>query len=497
MKGCLILQRYFAIIGNALAAELKELGVNELCAFIFLRRAEEYVKNQKEVKYTSLLVEEDLHKKLESEKLDLGYLKYLEENYGIPTLWEYITPDRTFMMQIPPKQYSENPAPLYSHEELLKCLQIRFREIISWLEKEKPDFLLCTPVGSMSGLILYHAAKKMGIPTLTIEFSRIKDFITLSRDNKTLTFAVELFKKIRSGAYKSPRFGEAEKLLKEMRQRGKVEYQPQLKNFDARKELRWLLPKNFLRAVLFLIKSTFDYLRSPYKNDYTAETPWTFLKNKAVRLARTLYGYSDFYERPDWNENFCYYQLHLEPEIAISVLAPFQSDQTVLIRQIARSLPAGFKLYVREHRDMVGFRPRSFYQKIKNIPNVRIISPEIDLFELMEKAKLVTAITSTAGFEAALLGKPVITFGDVFYNVLSSVKRCCAIEDLPQLIKNQLEKTEDNRGELTNFVAALIEESVEFNLFSNWFIDGPRPENLRDNPGIKQLARLILQKLSG
>jgi hypothetical protein len=494
MKACLILQRSFAIIGNAIAAELKKHGVDEFCAFTDLRRSEKYLKEQKEVIYTSLIVEEDIHKNLRNEKLDLQYLKYLEEKYGIPTLWEYITPDRTFMMGIPPQQYSISPTPIYNHEELLRCLQLRFRIFIDWLEKEKPDFLLCTPVGSMSTLILYHVAKKMGIKVIDIEFGRIKNRITLSENYETMTFTENLFKKIRNKEYKSPYHDQAADLLKEMRDL-KASYQPQLSQYKSFKEIKFLKPKNFLKSAAFFTKSTINYLKRPSKDDYLTEVPWITVKNKLIRALRNIRGYSDLYNKPDWNEDFCYYQLHLEPEIAISVLAPFYPNQILLIKQIARSLPVGFKLYVREHRDMVNYRPRAFYKELNKIPNVKLVAPSVDLFDLLKKAKLVTTITSTAGWEAALLGKQVITFGHVFYNALSSsVTHCEKIEDLPYLVKSKLNLRADNE-ELVDYLSALIEESVEFDLFSVWFLKGADPKTVGNNPGIRNLTSYIADKL--
>jgi hypothetical protein len=494
MKCCLILQRTFAIIGNAIAAELKNRGVDEFCVFTDLRRSEEYLKKQKEVKYTSLLVEEDIHKKMKNEKLDLRYLKYLEEKYGIPTLWEYITPDRTFMMGIPPHQYRINPNPMYGHEELLKCLQIRFRTIIDWLEKEKPDILLCAPVGAMSTLILYHVAKKMGIKVINIDFGRIKNRITLSEDYTTLTYAEELFKKIQGKECEPKYRKEAAALLKEIRNQ-KASYQPQLGRYNSLKEIKFLKPKNFLKSATFFAKSIIGYLKRPYKDDYLTEIPWIVIKDKLIRVLRNIRGFSDLYGKPDWNENFCYYQLHLEPEIAISVLAPFYPDQIHLIKQIARSLPVGFKLYVREHRDMANYRPRAFYKELNKIPNVKLIDPSVDLFELLEKAKLVFTITSTAGWEAALLGKQVITFGHVFYNALSSVIHCEKIEKLPYLIKERLDLAADDE-ELLNYLSALLEESVPSNLFQIWFIESIDLQKIKDNQGLKDLAGFIVRKIN-
>lgn len=495
MKGCIILQRSFAIIENALVNELKtNHGISEFCGVVFLRRTYDFINNQTDIQYTSLLFEEELHNRFKDEKLDYEYLKKMEETYGIPTLWEYITPDRTFMMGIPPKEYSVNPTPIYSHEELLKCLQLRLRIFTEWLEEQKPDFLICPLVGAMSTMVIYHVAKKMGIRVINIDFGRLHNKVILSEDYTTFTFIEKLFKSIQNKEYRSLHKKEAIKLLEDIRTEH-LSYQPQLSQHRQFKELKFLSYKNLTRGIIFFVKSLFDYIKNPHKNDYTEKTPWDFIRNKVVRVARNIRGYSNLYDEPNWEENFCYYQLHLEPELAISVFAPFYSDQIWLVRQIARSLPVGFKLYVREHRDMVNYRPRSFYETLRKIPNVKLIAPKVDLFELIAKSKLVFVITSTAGWEAVLLGKPVITFGNVFYNKFSSVTRCEKIEMLPQIIKSSL-NLRGNDGEIVDYLSAMLEESVDLDLFSMWFIKGAANyKEIKNDRGIKDLASYIAQKV--
>ncbi len=117
---------------------------------------------------------------------------------------------------------------------------------------------------------------------------------------------------------------------------------------------------------------------------------------------------------------------------------------------------------------MYGYRPRSFYKELKKMPNVKIINPSAKSFGLTHNAKLITTIAGTAGWEAVCFKKPVITFGDTHYNALPMVKRCRAIEDLPYLIKEQLENFVHDEAALVNFVTAAYKESVDSDLVAIW-----------------------------
>ena len=63
-------------------------------------------------------------------------------------------------------------------------------------------------------------------------------------------------------------------------------------------------------------------------------------------------------------------------------------------------------------------------------------------------------ITGTSGWEALLLGKKVVTFGNIFFNICSETERIENIENLPAIVRNSLDKRIDDE-ELIIFVAAL------------------------------------------
>ena len=61
---------------------------------------------------------------------------------------------------------------------------------------------------------------------------------------------------------------------------------------------------------------------------------------------------------------------------------------------------------------MVGKRTIGAYRKILAIPRVRFAAPELDASEFIARASLIAVVTGSVALEAAILGKPVITFGD-------------------------------------------------------------------------------------
>jgi CDP-glycerol glycerophosphotransferase (TagB/SpsB family) len=185
-----------------------------------------------------------------------------------------------------------------------------------------------------------------------------------------------------------------------------------------------------------------------------------------------LVGYGNIYSAFDASRPFVFFPLQVEPEISTMLYAPYYTDQLWMAKQIAKSLPIDCVLYVKEHPAMYGKRPFNFYKDLTSIPNVRLVRPNISSFELTTRAALLIVITSTVGWEGHLLKKPVIVFGDVFYNKLPGVVKCSAISDLPNLVHHQLTKYGYNEEALVNYLTAQFKESVEIDLTTIWDGEG-------------------------
>lgn len=498
MKGCFYLQRKFAPIGHTIIKHLHTLGVEEFCAYVSMRTAYDFLVSQKEISYTKLLLDEDIHKRYKNETVDFEYLAWLEKEYGLPNLWPYLYIDRIIMNGQLVREYPHD-APTHSYYEMLQCLQVTAKEIIKFLDEEKPDFLFISVIGSLGALLLYEVSKKKGVQIINLDYIRIGNKEILTEDYRTFTWANKLFEQFQGGRIKSGREDEARYFITKFR-KNPAPYVVETGIWAPRpttrlKQLQYLSPVRIAKTVVWFTLFTLRYLVKKNK-DYTDEVPWFSLWDKIKRKARELRGFGSFYSVPDFEKDFAYFPLHLEPEIATLLYAPFFSNQIHLIQQIARSLPIHFTLYVKEHPSMVGFRPRKYYKEVKKIPNVKILNPDINGLVVIKKANIIFTIAGTAGWEAVLLEKPVITFGDVFYNTLSTVKRSVAIEDLPALTLSQLKNFAPNDKELVHFVSALLEDSADANLVELWEKEDQGEDIRNRNEGLIRLAELIAKKIN-
>ena len=164
-------------------------------------------------------------------------------------------------------------------------------------------------------------------------------------------------------------------------------------------------------------------------------------------------------------KSFVFFPLHLEPEAALQSLSPEFFFQLSSITALSRDLPTGTLLAVKETFAGIGRRPDNFYEQIADLKNVVIL----DTLELgtnvVKEAATVATINGTAGLEAALLGKPVIVFGQHNnYDCLPHVRRVESLTDLRQVILVSLSASSEvlaNANTARRYLDVVLERSFD------------------------------------
>jgi len=100
-----------------------------------------------------------------------------------------------------------------------------------------------------------------------------------------------------------------------------------------------------------------------------------------------------------------YFPLQVEPESSTVTLAPYAANQLGMALELSMSLPADYRLIVKEHIWQLGRRPNGFYDKIRALPNAILMHPLASSLDIVRKSDLVCAISSSAAYEAGVLGK--------------------------------------------------------------------------------------------
>ena len=98
-----------------------------------------------------------------------------------------------------------------------------------------------------------------------------------------------------------------------------------------------------------------------------------------------------------------------------------------------------------------------------DIPNVHLIHPSFSAEKLYENCSLVITIRGTSGLDAAFYKKTSIIFGDMLYSLLPSVYRLKSLEDLPNAIRQSLQK-EVIPSDLDKYLTLIENNSFDFDI---------------------------------
>lgn len=156
------------------------------------------------------------------------------------------------------------------------------------------------------------------------------------------------------------------------------------------------------------------------------------------------------------NSDECvFYPMHFEPEATLFYMSTYYDNQLALIENLLKCLPENQLLLVKEHPAQAGYLMQKKWRDIKNrFPNVRFVKAEVSSKEIILRSKIIITLVSTAGFEAAILGKPVIVLGKIYFDIFDSVNYCSTFEEVYDLLRGH---KPFNRGEnILKYLAKLI-----------------------------------------
>ncbi|AXO13646.1 hypothetical protein [Thalassospira indica] len=361
--------------------------------------------------------------KSKAESLPSADLKFLSqfEHPDVPTIKSMIQGDRVLRHR--PIDQSLGYATL-----LAKNLQ-------KFFDKYQPDLVLGSYDSLHAGLG-FAVAKSHRIPWVAMAFTVIPDNLTgfcnaLTPDNlvplereedeKLKDLAQELMNSVRKKrqsvlAYKPP--GSVLQWVKQ--------YSINISNFFRRQ-----IASSDLGIDLYTFNTSFERARDIVRR----------FKNRALLPTKKL-----LMEPPQGR--YIYFPLHMSPESMLDTWAPFYQDQLAFIATLSLSVPVDVSLVVKLHFSDPDNYTRTQLCSLMRRPNLFIAHPNASGHEFLINSDLVVGIQGTSSLEAALLGKPVLLFGDSPYQHFPQTERAKTPDKLHAQILAMLSKDASSDEEI-------------------------------------------------
>ena len=153
---------------------------------------------------------------------------------------------------------------------------------------------------------------------------------------------------------------------------------------------------------------------------------------------------------------YLYYPFHMAPESMLDTWAPFYQNQLAFVAQLALSVPTDTILVIKLHFSDPDNYSRQQLKQLMNMPRLRIAHPNAPGRSFIEKAALVIGIQGTSCLEAALLGKPVLIYGDSPYLHFPRSERAKRPDEIYQQIRRLLDLSPPSDDEIVEAYATYM-----------------------------------------
>ena len=382
-----------------------------------------------------------------TKKPDMEYLVNFEKKYKID-LWKLAINERHF--------YKFNRFYKFTKIEILQFLEQECKFFEKIIEQVKPDYLLTYDPPFHHQKLLLDLCKTKGIEILCMYFTRVGGKSIIASNGNTFDLPQNLdlinldrnqVKEKVSSMKKISEYSSITKSYKNKRTASKLDKISALKNY-------------ILLSDSNNIQSNFTY--------YGRDKLKVILDNLSLvikRKSREYFMQKNLHSTINLDIPYVYFPMNIEEELSMLHYAPFFTNQIEVIRHVAKSLPIGYQLYVKEHpfAEFRGWHKIEEYKEIMEIPNVELVHHSFSSEELMKHSKLVITVRGTGSFDCLYQNKPSIVFGDVPYSIIPSVFTINSLLELPKIIKTALETTV-NPNYLQKYIKLIEDRSINFSM---------------------------------
>ncbi len=477
-----------------------------------------FLTEQKDVKYEFIETWHDVRDKaFYDADIDYAALKKFEESTPYKSLWRMIAADRTlgaaFMHgSMWMNSFTTDNA---TRENILKSFSGLLKHIEGLFDRFKPDlYLPAAAMGSVEVYIFEHLCKERGVVCAVPATCRIEDIFAFASDRYSLFVHIEDMFKKSIGGERSLDLTKGEELYKKLTAdfTNNQFFDRQNKVFQITKLETWPQKLKYIagtagaKARVFrqwIKEAGFRHSRDIRRQTDNFRSLWS---NLLFVLARRYNNYVNllnpkFGTRLPKEQKYIYFPLHMTPELSTQIQGTMWLDQVHLIESLAKSIPADWVVYVKEHPATLTYRSRPFnyYKQIIRFPNVVMAPIDMDMNEIISNAQMVAVITGTSGWEAILRGVPVIHFGECYWQTIGLSRRCSNLDRLPvdiheEYIRSKNISPEERKRRLVHFLAAVLEGGFRITYVQQYGYNAPATDEQFDHIG-KELAQYLVKYL--
>lgn len=151
------------------------------------------------------------------------------------------------------------------------------------------------------------------------------------------------------------------------------------------------------------------------------------------------------------DEKYILVAFHYQPEVNSVPEGNIYGDQLLMVRALLKHTPDDVQLYIKEHSSQFmpklegqTGRTKEFYDQLLSFDRVKLLSTKKDPFSLIDGSIGVATLIGNICLEAIIRGKPVILFGNAWYEHVHGVLKIKESTDMQLIMKHITEFQPDS-----------------------------------------------------
>ena len=195
-----------------------------------------------------------------------------------------------------------------------------------------------------------------------------------------------------------------------------------------------------------------------------------FFKLGLIIKNKILYrSYKALCTEANLDQKFIYLAANYQPEATtLPTAGPFE-DMSLVVDMVSKCAPEGWVIYFKEHpftfanRSLSTLSKRSefIYKTIASYPNVKLLLPQEDGFQLISQSQVVVSIGGTSAWEAAVRGIPSICFGSVWYKGCKSIFSVDTLKDMQNALADIKNGYKPDARDVDRYAASVAQCAVK------------------------------------
>ncbi|EPR35554.1 Capsule polysaccharide biosynthesis protein [Alkalidesulfovibrio alkalitolerans DSM 16529] len=205
------------------------------------------------------------------------------------------------------------------------------------------------------------------------------------------------------------------------------------------------------------------------------------------------HGLQQAYDRltsePDFQKPFVFVALQCDPERQCCPCGGFYGHQELMVRLLAECVPEGWEIVIKEHNSMFRMhqkperaRDPSFYERLAEFPNVRLVPLTYTSFDLIDAAKATATVSGTVGWESVVRETPALLFGHSWYRGCEGVFAVRSRAEVIEALGRIAQGATVDRRRVRLFAKAVQNRTVDgyVDKIYSQMSSVPREENVRN-----------------